>query len=312
MQNCFRFSQKTRMLNPRDLEDLVALSRAGSFSGAARKRGVAVSTLSRRIETLETEIKLRLIDRRANGARLTRQGEEIAALAEPLSEHIARIDRAADALRAGGQKTPVRVSATEAIVADYLAPALPMLLKSGCDFPVHLLSQGDVVSLAGRDADLAVRMVRPDGASLVIRKLPEIELRLFCSRAYLAGRDAAKLDLGEEHIITYDDSFGRIPEADWIGRLGIAPAVCMRTNSTRAQMLAAAAGAGIALLPRGMAAAQPALVELPILVNVPNRTPWLTVHRDLHRDPAVRKVHRWILNAFDSVRKLGRIRQQAT
>jgi DNA-binding transcriptional LysR family regulator len=293
------------MLDPRDLEDLVALARAGSFSGAAKRRGVAVSTLSRRIEALEAELKLRLVDRQANGARLTRQGEEIAALAEPLSEHIARIDRAADALRAGGQRMPVRVSATEIIIADYLAPALPALFRSGCDSPVHLLAQGDVVSLAGRDADLAVRMVRPEGASLVIRKLPEIELRLFGSHTYLAGRDLATLDLSRERIITYDDSFGRIPETDWIGRLGVAPAVCLRTNSTRAQMQATAAGAGIALLPRGMASRQPALVELPIPTGTPNRAPWLAVHRDLHRDPAVRKVHRWILNAFDAERKTG-------
>jgi DNA-binding transcriptional LysR family regulator len=297
------------MLDPRDLEDLVALARAGSFSGAAKKRGVAVSTLARRIEALEAELKLRLVDRQANGARLTRQGEDIAALAEPLAEHIARIDRAADALRAGGQKTPVRVSATEIIIADYLAPRLPILFASGCDCPVHLLAQGDVVSLAGRDADLAVRMVRPEGASLVIRKLPEIELRLFSSHAYLAGRDPATLDLGRERIITYDDTFGRIPETDWIGRFGIARAVCLRTNSTRAQMQAAAAGAGIALLPRGMAAKQPALVELPIATGTPNRVPWLAVHRDLHRDPAIRKVHRWILNAFDAERAAGAMRR---
>jgi DNA-binding transcriptional LysR family regulator len=292
------------MLDPRDLEDLVALARAGSFSGAARRRGVAVSTLSRRIEALEAELKLRLVDRQANGTRLTRQGEQIAALAEPLSEHIARIDRAADALRAGGQKMPVRVSATEIIIADYLAPTLPVLFRSGCDFPVHLQVQRDVVSLAGRDADIAVRMVRPEGASLVIRKLPETELRLFCSRAYLGGRDPATLDLREERIITYDDSFGRIPETDWIGRLDVAPAVCVRTNSTRAQMLAVAAGAGIALLPRRMAARQPALVELPIPTGTPNRVPFLAVHRDLHRDPAIRKVHRWILGAFDAERKM--------
>lgn len=291
------------MIDPRDLEDFVALAQAGSLSAAAKKRGVAVSTLSRRIEALENEFKLRLVDRRTSGVRLTRQGEEIAALAAPLSEHLARIDRAAHALRTLGQKMPVRVSATEIIIADYLAPALPALFKNGGDFPVHLQSQGDVVSLAGRDADLAIRMVRPEGASLIIRKLPEIELRLFASRSYLAGRDPAKLDLTQERIITYDDSFGRIPEIEWTRRLGVASAVRLRTNSMRAQFRAVTAGAGIALLGRGLAATQDALIELPIPVGVPNRTPWLTVHRDLHRDPAIRKVHRWILSAFTSIRR---------
>jgi DNA-binding transcriptional LysR family regulator len=74
-------------------------------------------------------------------------------------------------------------------------------------------------------------------------------------------------------------------------------------------MLATAAGAGIALLPRGMAGKQPALVELPIATGTPNRVPWLAVHRDLHRDPAIRKVHRWILNAFNAERATGAMRR---
>jgi DNA-binding transcriptional LysR family regulator len=68
-------------------------------------------------------------------------------------------------------------------------------------------------------------------------------------------------------------------------------------------MQAVAAGVGIALLRRGSAAPQNALIELPIPVGVPNRAPWLTVHRDVHRDPAIRKVHRWILNTFTATRR---------
>ena len=57
----------------------------------------------------------------------------------------------------------MRISATEFVISDVLAPALDRLWVMGADFPVHLQSQADVVSLAGRDADLAIRMVRPEG-----------------------------------------------------------------------------------------------------------------------------------------------------
>lgn len=291
-------AKHSAMLDPRDLDDLVAIRSAGSLSAAAKRRGVAVSTISRRIEALEIALTLRLIDRRASGTRLTRHGDEIATLAEPLTEQLARVERAADALRAGSTRLPVRISATEFVVSEVLAPALARLHDMGADFPVHLQSQGDVVSLAGRDADLAVRMSRPDGASLFARKLPEIRLALFATQAYLAGRDPGALDLGQERLIVYDDSYGRTPEQAWVSASGLLDAVVMRTGSTRAQLQAVAAGGGIALLPVAFARRVPGLVELPHPVAPAPRTPWLIVHRDLRRQTAVRLVHRWIVEAF--------------
>jgi DNA-binding transcriptional LysR family regulator len=289
---------KVSMLDPRDLDDLVAVHRWGSLSAAARKRGVAISTISRRLDSLEVALQLSLVDRRANGTQLTRQGEEIARLAEPLSSQIDRIARTAEVLRAGASRLPVRVSATEFVVSEVLAPALADLWAAGVDFPVHLQSQGDVISLAARDADLAIRMSRPEGASLHIRKLPEIALGLFASNAYLAGRDARLLNLKRERLIVYDDSYGRLPELDWIAANGFSEAIAVRTGSTRAQMRAAVEGAGIALLPVSFARRESGLVELPIQHNILSRNPWLIVHRDLKLQPAVRAVHRWIVRAF--------------
>jgi DNA-binding transcriptional LysR family regulator len=165
------------------------------LSAAAKRRGVAVSTLSRRMEALEAALKLRLVDRQGRGTQLTEHGKQIAALAEPISDQPGRVIRAADALRAGSQSLPVRVSATEIVVSDILAPQLPKLWESGARFPLHLQSEPDVISLAARDADLAVRMSRPKGASLIARKLPSLRPGFFASPDYLDGRDPAGLDL---------------------------------------------------------------------------------------------------------------------
>lgn len=286
------------MFDPRDLDDLLAIRSAGSISGAARRRGVAVSTISRRIEALEAGLKLSLLDRRASGTLLTSHGEEIATLAEPLADQLARVERAADALRSGGERLPVRISATEFVISDVLAPALAGLRGRGAAFPVHLQAQGEVVSLAGRDADLAIRMSRPDGASLIGRRLPEIRLALFASRVYLDGRDPSSLVLRNERLIGYDDSFGPIPEHRWITDGGLADAVVVRTGSARAQLLAVAAGVGIGLLPTVFARTMAGLIELPHNHGAPVRTPWLIVHRDLRRQPAIRAVHGWIVDAF--------------
>lgn len=289
------------MVDPRDLNDLIAIARAGSLSAAAKRQGVAISTISRRIEALEFALKLRLVDRQAKGTRLTRQGEEIARAAEPMSEQLSRVARLADSLRAQSSTLPVRLSATEFVISDVLAPALPRLWTSGADFPLHLQSQADIVSLAGRDADIAIRMSRPEGASLIIRKLPLLHLGLFASVEYLDGRDPSSLILRDEKLLIYDDSYGRLPELDWLDGLGLRIAIAMRTGSTRGLMTAAIAGAGIALLPVAIARRSPSLIQVDAGSAPPPRSPWLIVHRDLRSQPSIRLVHKWVLESFSDL-----------
>jgi DNA-binding transcriptional LysR family regulator len=288
-------------LDPRDLNDLIAIRNAGTLSAAAKLRGVAISTVSRRIEMLENILKLQLVDRRADGIRLTPQGLAIAHAAEPIAEHLLRIERTAENLRDGGTQLPVRVSATEFVISDVLSPALNTLWAAGVNFPVHLQSQMDIVSLAARDADLAVRMVRPEGASLYARKLQELKLGLYATAEYLLDRKPAAIDLSSERLLIYDDSYGRLPELDWLSKTGLSQAVAMRTSSTRGLMTAALCGAGIAMLPAAIANRSAALIEIPTPSLLPTRQPWLIVHRDLRRLPSIRIVQNWIVSAFSMI-----------
>lgn len=288
-------------LDPQDLGDLIAIRDAGTLSAAAKARGVAVSTVSRRIETLEAALGLQLVDRRTDGVRLTSAGLTVAEAASPIAEQMRRVERVAESLRQGRKMVPVRISATEFVISDVLAPALDRLWLMGADFPVHLQSQADVVSLAGRDADLAIRMVRPEGASLYARRIADIRLGLFASADYLAGREPAAIDLKTERLLIYDDSYGRLPELDWVTRHGLSDAVFMRTGSTRGLLAAALAGAGIALLPVPFALRAGTLIDIPPPSALPSRQPWLIVHRDLRSLPAIRLAQKWVVQAFASL-----------
>lgn len=284
-------------MNIDDLALLLALREARSLSAVAKARGVAVSTLARRVDALEAELKLRLVDRRADGIRLTPDGKRVAALAEPAIESGDRIARAAAVMRQDTERPPIVLSATEYVVSEVLAPALPRLWAKHPGLSIDLHSQSHLVSLAARDADLAIRMSRPEGASLVARKLAPLTLGLFASKAYLAGRNPAALRLHEERLLAYDDSYGQVPEHGWIDSNGLGAAVALRTGSTRALLAAAKAGAGIALLAH-IFALQHELVEVPAPTMLPARTPWLIVHHDLRRLPALRAVHGWAIEAF--------------
>jgi DNA-binding transcriptional LysR family regulator len=284
-----------------DLTWLLLVYRAGSLSAAAKQRNVAVSTAARRIGALEDSLGLRLLDRRANGSKLTADGQRIAMLAEPVVEGNARIARAAAAMRETEGREEVRISATEFVVSDILAPALSRLYQAHPTLTITLQAQAEVISLAGRNADIAVRMSRPEGNSLIAKKLPALRLGLFASLAYLSNRAITADNLKDERLLVYDDSYGRLPELDWISQLGLEGSVGLRTGSTRALLEAAIQGAGIGLLPAIHAQAA-GLVEINIDLDLPRRSPWIVVHEDLRKKPAIMAVHAWIEGAFKLVK----------
>lgn len=279
-----------------DLRYLLALARAGSLGVAARSLGVATTTVSRRIDALEAALGLRLVERSADGARLTPEGARLVELAAGMEESAAAVQRAASDLRGTGV---VRVSATETVIADLLAPALGALYAERPALRLELRSNASLVSLSRADADLAVRMARPDDSALLVRRLAPITLGLFASRAYLRGRAPEGLTLGEERVLAYDDGYGPIPEVRWVREAGLGPAQGLRTTSTRALLEAARAGVGIALLSRALAS-RAGLIEIPAPSPIPPRVPHLLMHRDLRRVPDVRAVADWIRDTLDA------------
>ena len=140
-------------------------------------------------------------------------------------------------------------------------------------------------------------MARPDGATLIARKLPPIAQGLFASAAYLGQRKPAEVDLAQERLIVFDDSYGRIPEMDWLRQTGLTGAVAMRTASIRAMLNIAIAGGGVALLPAPFAK-RAGLIEIPLGVAIPSRAPWIVCHRDTRRLRNVSTVHGWLVDAF--------------
>lgn len=282
-----------------DLSWLLSVAKSGSLSAAAKARGVAVSTVARRLDSVEARLKLRLIDRRRDGVRLTTDGERIALQAQCVVEQVDALERLA-AARRDGERRPIIITATEMVIADILGPNLHLLFADAPEMRIDLRSEASVVSLAGREADLAIRMSPPQGASLIAKRLTGFKMGFYASIAYVAGRDPLAILLSDERVLAYNDSFGRLPELDALSDGGQFIEIAVATNSTRALLNAAVAGAGVALLPRVFAAAA-GLVEI-AGPSLPARAPFLVTHRDLRRQPDVRTVHRWITRAFETLR----------
>ncbi len=276
----------------------VAVAKCGSLTDACTELNLSNATLGRRIDSLEAALGLKLLRRGPTGAKLTEQGASILKLVEPGARQLAQVGRAARSLLAGSLFPPVRISSTEPIIADVLAPRLVQLLEKAPDMRIEMEVSNALTDLNAGAADLAIRMTKPTEDSLVARRLAPIRLGLFCSRSYLAGRNPEQLRLSAERILWLDSHYGGIAENLWLNQSGLESAVCLRSSSIRSLLNAAASGAGIAPLPAYSAVAAN-LVEIPGLV-LPARQPWLVFHRDTRAVKRLQVIRDWVFDCCAS------------
>lgn len=177
-----------------DANDLILFARiveAGSFSQAAERIGLPKSTLSRRITQLENRLGERLLTRSTRRLSITDFGQRILEHARRLQEE----SEAAAALALHRQSTPRGVLRV-ALPPDFAELDLPpLLLRFATSYPevsLELDLSPRRVDLLAERFDLAVRIASrlPDDATLVARKLCDLDNRLYASPAYL-GRYGA-------------------------------------------------------------------------------------------------------------------------
>lgn len=274
----------------------VAVARRGSLSEAADELGMSIPTISRRIDGLETQLALKLLQRGPRGARLTEAGHAILQVAEPGARQLSQIARRARALQEGPNLPSVRISATESVIADVLAPRLDRLRAQDPSISIDLEVSNDIANLNAGRTDVAIRMVRPAEETLIARRLPVIRLGLFASPDYLKGKDLDRLVLSDEHLVWLDRQYGEIAENIWLKAQGLEASIRFSSSSVRALLNAAVAGVGIAPLP-AYAARKAGLMEVPHRA-MPERQPWLVFHRDTKTNPRLQLVRDWIVTCF--------------
>ncbi len=288
-------------MNWSDLRIFCVAAGETTLSATAARLRLSVATVSRRMDTLEEAIGFRLFDRSANGIVLTTQGRALEASSARASEAIQDLDRLMSSLRSGIWPEPVRVSATEPVISEILAPSLPNLLRRFPAIRVDLVASSEIVSLAARNADIAVRFAAPDGNSLVAQRLPSIQMGLYGSLDYLKNNPSSSFDLKKQDFLSYDDSYGPIAELVWLQNMELTDKVIARMSSTRGLIAAVRAGAGLAVLPARLAESAGNLVAIRVIPAIPQRPVWLVTHRDFVRVKTFRLVRQWIIAAFGGI-----------
>lgn len=278
-----------------DLRCLIEVSECRSLTEAAVKLGMSVATLGRHIDALETQLALKLLHRGPTGVESTEHGKVIVEHAKAGAEHFYRLQRTAVTLKSGRRNSPIRISSTETVLSEVLAPQLPKLLSDRQNLMVDLVVSNENVDLNKREADIAIRLGQPTAPGLVARRVGDIHLGLFASSAYLGQRAPADIDLQCERILGYDSNFGEIPEVLWMKKQALNDGMVAVSSSSYALLNAALAGAGIAMLPEFLARRH-GLIKIPAAA-IPKRKPWLVFHRDMKDMSDIKAVKQWIIDS---------------
>ncbi len=213
------------------------------------------------------------------------------------------IATAASGLEIGVEGT-VRVTAPPGMVELLLAPSMIELRKKHPALIVELDASQQVLDLSRREADIALRVVRPRGADLVMTKLATTRYVPMASRPY--AKAIGRLGAGPRAspcpaFIAWSDAYAHIPPATWLTKHVDPKAVVLKTSSLGAQLAAAASGLGVALLPVGIPATY-GLTHVPFHRNMaaaeadlPSEDVWLVGHRALRDVPRVAAVWAFLL-----------------
>ncbi|MBO9331004.1 LysR family transcriptional regulator [Achromobacter sp. HZ01] len=277
----------------------LAIYRIGTLRGAAALLQIDQATAGRRLAALESSLDARLFLRTPGGYVPTAAGELAFAAAE-------RMEQAADQLQRQMQGMDhrlsgvVRVATSETVARYFVMEAVRRVHAQHPDIRVTLSTAIQLSNLTRREADLAIRNLRPDNPDLIHRHLARKEVGLYASRSYLAahGEPRPGTAFAGHTLVTYQqsvlpgwsDTFCGEPTGN--GRIGL------ELNSGLMIIEAVAAGLGIGELPTHMAPDYPDLVRI-----WPHRSEsydlWLVMHGDLNRTARVRAVADAIVEVFE-------------
>jgi DNA-binding transcriptional LysR family regulator len=277
-----------RSLDWNALQFILALARHASLERAAEELAVDPSTVSRRVHALERSIGARVFDRTASGHRLTALGQRLVGMAERVEADVAAMERDAD--RADERlEGLVRIATSDAFGRHRVAPIVSSFRRLHPLVDFELLADNRPANLIRREADLAVRFVRPTQAQIASRRIAALGHGLYAAREYLARRPSFPDDAIRGHdLLGYHASLAALPEARWLEQRAQGARFVMRSNRVDLLLTATSSGMGLAVLPCYLADAEPGLVRLLGPGDVVMRELWLVLHRDSRRVGRIR------------------------
>ena len=280
-----------------DTRTFLSVARHGTLSGAAVELNLGIATLSRRIERLEKALKLPLFVRHQSGYQLTEEGVGLVEKAEALEA--AALAFSSDAASHTQMAGRVRLATAENLATELILPALPEFQRQHPGIILELVTDITTVNLHRRDADLALRMVKPERGNVSLRRLGTLGYGLYASPDYVAQREGRHNSGAHDtdSFITWGDMQSHLPAAQWIERALQGRQPALLTTSLSSQIAAAKAGLGLAVLPHFLAR-DAGLVCINKDLGV-NQSIYLVIQSDLAHSRRTRAVANFLVDLME-------------
>lgn len=276
-----------------DIHYFLGLARTGTLSATAREFNVEHTTVARRVTQLETDLGVRLFNRWARGWTLTPEGEDLLPKAEAVEQEVLSLKIAA----AGADQIrgKVRVTAPPLFLSHLIIPGLRAFRQNWPNIFLDLVAETRVADIGRGEADIAVRIGRPEEPSLVVRLVGYIRYGLFGLPEICEKFERDGIFIG------FNAGMSEFPQKTWLDGQVADENVPIRSNDMMSLVQAARCGLGIAHLPRYLAEEHPELVEVKFESEPLVRPIYLTMHQDIRRSQRVRLVADHLMDTLKPV-----------
>ena len=245
-----------------------AVAEAGSFTSATVNLNLSQSAISRQIQSLEEDLKVKLFERHARGLTLTENGEYVFKTAH---EVITKLREVETSLGDKKNKPSGKLTVTTFVSfgTTWLTPRIQEFMQLNPEIEVELIFDDKELDLSTRQADIGIWARRPKQLNYIQKKLIDINYHIYGSPKYLEkyGYPKKLSDLNQHKFISFGNGApSPVFNPDWALKLGMKDnkkrKTVMKVNSVYGLLLAVQSGVGLAALPDYLTVKQPNIVKV--------------------------------------------------
>ena len=262
-----------------DLRTVMTLVRQKTLAAASQELGVNYTTVARRVRRAESDLNMLLFERLADGYRPTEAALIVAHHAEAMerSEHDLRRQLQGVNPEMSG---PLVLTAPQLLISHFLAPVLDEFDATYPDINLRILATNDILDLTRLEADLAIRISREPGDTLMGQRV------LRQDNASFASPEVAKKIKSDPNAMIDWIVFDGLPNVP----KDVSPEfpnhrVRFQFDDMVAMLGAAQAGLGVVRLPMFLGRNSAGLVQIPVLPPQPYADIWVVGHPDVWPSP---------------------------
>ncbi|VIO76730.1 LysR family transcriptional regulator [Bradyrhizobium ivorense] len=275
-------------MNWDDFRIIAAVRDEGTYAGASARLRIDETTVGRRLARIERALGLRLFEAADGVRKPTAQCEMVLAHVQAMAVHADEIGRIGESLP--GPVGRLRIASTSAIAEEVLAPRAANFLRAHPGLSLQFLTSSENVKFSRWEADLAIRLRKPDRGDFAISKLAEIRIYLFEPVAATAG-DAV--------MCIYPDELDGTPEMQFL-RARRVRGRCV-TDNVRVIRTLIQSHQAAGVLPEHGCADLLSDRRLRATLLPKRRDAWLLVQNHLKHDAAARVTIDWVRACFQEI-----------